>query len=506
MRTITSAILLGSFLIGAANAAVGSGPIPQHVAERFGLTRAWFSQADVDPGIDRLAHITLHTKLADSFTIYEVTTPIGERFVFSERDRDRFGRILGKDGAKALATAKTEELTAAGAKPRQRERAIPQTSLFVQSERGSVHAFDAETGKSLWARSVGRHDYPTSAVGANDDYAAVVNGTTLYVFDRNTGQPAWERKVGGAPTAGPALSKDYVYVPMANGRVEGYKLAAYRDPVWAYKSHGQVFVQPTVTPLSITWPTSEGHLYISRANEPAVRFRLEMRDAIVAPPTYKAPIVFAASRSGYVYAMHELSGAIRWRFATGAPINERPVAIGDVLYVCPEHGGMYCLTLDIGKQLWWTPRATRFVAASENRVYALDESGSLLVLEGKTGAHLDRLPLPRTTLAVVNDQTDRIYLGSAAGLIQSFHEIGRRYPLVHVTQFVEDDTKAKPKKKEPTDEVPTDEAATPEAKPAEAETPAEDAFKPEAAPEAKPEETPQEMGRKLKKSNNPFDP
>ena len=503
MRTI---ILLGSFLIAApASAAVGGGPIPQSAAERLGLVRAWFSQADVDPGMDRIAHITLHTKLADSFTIHEVTTPAGERYVFSERDRDSFGRIIGKDGAKALATAKNEELTAAGAKPRQRERAIPQTSLFVQSERGSVHAFDAETGKSLWARSVGRHDYPTSAVGANDDYAAVVNGTMLYVYDRNSGQLAWERKVGGAPSAGPALSKDYVYVPMANGRVEGYKLAAHREPAWAYKSHGQVFVQPTVTPLSVTWPTSEGHLYISRANEPAVRFRLETRDTIVAPPAYKAPTIFAASRSGYVYAMHELSGTIRWRFATGAPINERPVAVRDVLYVCPEHGGMFCLTLDIGKQVWWTPRATRFVAASEHRVYAVDESGSLLVLDGKTGAHLDRLPLPRTTLAVVNDQTDRIYLGSSAGLIQCLHEYGRKYPAVHVTQFVEDDAKAKPKKNEPADEMPADDAAAPDAKPAEAETPADDAFKSEPAAEAKPEETPKEMGRKLKKSINPFE-
>jgi outer membrane protein assembly factor BamB len=490
---------LGVFLIlsfaGAAIAAVGGGPIPQHVAERYGLKRAWFSQADVDPGIDRLVHITLHTKLADSFTIHEVTTAAGERFVFSERDRDSFGRPLGKDGAKAFAIARAEELTAAGAKPTHKERSIAQTSLFVQSERGTVHAFDAETGRSLWALTAGRRDYPTSAVGANDDYAAVVNGTTLYVYDRNTGQLAWERRMGGAPTAGPALTKDYVYVPMANGRVEGYKLASHREPAWAYKSPGQVFVQPTVTPRSITWPTSEGYLYISRANEPAVRFRLETRDAVVAPPTYKAPLIYAASRSGYVYAMHELSGAVRWRYATGAPINEQPVAIGDVLYVCPEDGGMFCLTLDIGKQVWWTPRASRFVAASENRVYAIDVSGGLVVIDAKTGAQLDRLGLPRATHAVVNEQTDRIYLGSSAGMVQCLRELGQAYPIVHVTTFVEDDSKAKPKTKKPeaTEEAP----AADDAKPAENETPAvDDAFKSEPAADAKPADAPKEMSRK----------
>ena len=51
MRTIASAFLLATCgIAAAANAALcAAGPIPQHVAERFGLARAWFSQADVHP-------------------------------------------------------------------------------------------------------------------------------------------------------------------------------------------------------------------------------------------------------------------------------------------------------------------------------------------------------------------------------------------------------------------------------------------------------------------------
>jgi hypothetical protein len=107
----------------------------------------------------------------------------------------------------------------------------------------------------------------------------------------------------------------------------------------------------------------------------------------------------------------------------------------------------------------------------------------------------------------VNEQTDRIYLGSPAGLVQCLREVGQTYPMVHVSAFVEDDTKAKPKTKKPDEETPAGE----EAKPAEAEAPADNPFKSEPDAEAKPAEeapaeAPKEMSLKPGKAKNPFGP
>ena len=51
-------------------------------------------------------------------------------------------------------------------------------------------------------------------------------------------------------------------------------------------------------------------------------------------------------------------------------------------------------------------------------------NSALVVLDAATGRVLGTMPNDEKTMALVNDQTDRIYLVSADGMVQCFHEIG----------------------------------------------------------------------------------
>ena len=102
--------------------------------------------------------------------------------------------------------------------------------LFVQTDLGMLHAIDAETGRTRWAVQVGNRRYPSLPPAANDQYVAVINGSTLYVLNRETGRGVKSHRLGGGPGAGPALSKDRVYAPLINGRIEGFQLEKKTKP------------------------------------------------------------------------------------------------------------------------------------------------------------------------------------------------------------------------------------------------------------------------------------
>ena len=174
------------------------------------------------------------------------------------------------------------------------------------------------------------------------------------------------------------------------------------------------------------------------------------------PPDPKAPgdvgMVFVGSRDGLVYAVEEETGKTRWRFPTGKPIRQSPAVIDDRLYVATELGGMYCLDVKTGKNLWWASDVMQFVAAGKSRVYAVDRLGRLLMLSAADGLRLDAMDTGKVSMKVANTDTDRIYLIDDGGLIQCLHEAEQTEPLVHGKARKE---AAKAEAKRPVEETPS---------------------------------------------------
>jgi len=139
--------------------------------------------------------------------------------------------------------------------------------------------------------------------------------------------------------------------------------------------------------------------------------------------------VLATSRDGYLYVFEEDTGDLEWRFPLGQPVISRPAVIRSRVFVAGQLGGMFCLDLKQGLQQWYAPNAARFIAASEQRVYAEDRLGQILVLDINTGARLDTITLDPSMLKLFNIQTDRIYLATPDGLVQCLHEIELAEPI-----------------------------------------------------------------------------
>jgi outer membrane protein assembly factor BamB len=447
----TLALIAGLVACDQTRAAIRGQVIPETAARQHGLTRPWFTQAQVDPARARLTHVVL-----DAGT------------------------------------------------------------LFAQTDQAVLQAIDAETGQTLWAEEVGRRGHPSFAPAANQYYVAVVNGSFLYVLNRVNGKLLWQTQLQGAPGAAAALSEDRVYVPMVDGMVTSYLLEPAKDPLeelgmtreqmelspedkkaleaerreairlsqeyvppLSCKSYGRAFVQPLVTGRTedaeyVAWPTDRGFMfvgYISQLeNHFAIRYRLETGAGIAARPAYSpanpkilpdSGLIYAASRDGYVYAITEKGGESLWRFSTADPIVEPAIVIGETVYAVTQPGALHCLDAKSGTEKWWTYQVAQFVAASKDRVYALDKLNRILVLSAASGARLDVIPAEGFDLVMRNSQTDRIYLATSAGLIQCLHEVELPEPIVHVQA-----PQAPPEKSAPKEEAAKQPEAEPQAAPA----------------------------------------
>jgi len=251
------------------------------------------------------------------------------------------------------------------------------------------------------------------------------------LLDRNDGHLIWSRLLGSAPSSGPALTKDFAFVALVTGRIEGYRLSDPATQPWYYQSIGRTYLRPTTTGRVVSWPTAAGNLYVSRADDPGVLFRLETNDDIVTSPAEKAPYLYIASLDGYLYALEEITGREQWRYSTGYPVVSSPAIVGDHAYVASLEPTLHAIDAATGRGLWKAPRMSHFAAQGKDRVYASDKLGNLFALDAKTGQPIGGLDAGEDATTLVNDQSDRIILVTDRGLVQCLREIGAEQPTMY---------------------------------------------------------------------------
>ncbi len=110
--------------------AVPPAPISPTACRAAGLERAWFTQLGLDRGRGRLAGIFMHVSAIQSHTVFQISHD-GKRFVFSQRDRDAFGKEIGVEGAKQAAESKAQEIKKALADAGKADAEAPKVESYV---------------------------------------------------------------------------------------------------------------------------------------------------------------------------------------------------------------------------------------------------------------------------------------------------------------------------------------------------------------------------------------
>jgi hypothetical protein len=102
--------------------------------------------------------------------------------------------------------------------------------MFVMSDDAKLHVINAETGQSLWGRTLGNREMIFQEPAVNSRMVAVVNGLELFVFDRRNGKLLLQTPLPGASSAAPEMSENYVYIPMMGSRIIVFPLEDVSGP------------------------------------------------------------------------------------------------------------------------------------------------------------------------------------------------------------------------------------------------------------------------------------
>ena len=405
-----------------------SSHINSNSAARVGLEPAWATVVATGNG-GRIRGATVHVSGTNNYQTTIITDKFGRKDYFSERSVTRSGTTLGLDQSLRLAELREAVLKRRGLDPIVETKVIPDITVYLRSSLGTVVSVNAETGRIKWTTQAGKDGYPNYVVAATDDYVATSSGTTLYLLNASNGDILQTKSLMRAPGAGPSFAGSQIYVPTIHGLVEVYDANNIRDLAFTLGSPGRIRQPVTVGPLSVSWTTDRGDVYVAAPREPGIIYQFQALGPITDAPVHLGDKLYASSVDGFIYAIAEKDGEVQWRYSMGEPIRSSPLAVDDTVFVITDHGKLACLDAASGDVRWLSFGVASFLAVSDSRLYCATSSNTLVALDRTSGGRVGETMLSPQHIPVVNTKTDRVYLAGGEGAFQCLREKGERLPL-----------------------------------------------------------------------------
>ncbi len=463
--------------------------MPPNVAEQLGLTQIWARPIAAPAGAQSIVDQQLFVHEKDPHEFVEIVAPSNgaaaksapqaadaaktdapEGKVLVRIPTNRVGAngiVLGLNEAQRLASNEIRRLKRRGIEATTNVRTVPRIRLYSVATDGTLECRDAESGEPIWMVRVGDRRLPYGAIGVNEDYLSVTNGSNLIQVEAATGETIEEVRTLGAPLSGAINSGEYAMIPTIGGGVEGYPLDdPTRDP-FREVVEGNTLALPTKAPGStrIAWGTDRGFVYVMEMQgKPSVLFRLNT-DGIVSGRVASASgdRFFFGSEAGQVYAIHATrSGTVLWSLPVGEPFYNEPMVAGDQLLIRSTYGNLYSIGIDSGIMSWEraTPNVADLLGAFGDHIYITSLTGSLAVIDRQTGQRVGSFNEVRPNRLLKNKLTDRLYLVSESGDVQCLKPTDSDLPKFNIQPDVQPTTETKESPKAKTGTSPFDPGAS----------------------------------------------
>ncbi|MBX3444807.1 MAG: PQQ-like beta-propeller repeat protein [Planctomyces sp.] len=319
---------------------------------------------------------------------------------------------------------------------------IPDEQVVIaQSRQGLLTAFRNDTGRALWSVLLGRPGIRAFPAATNESEVIVTIGLHMYSLDKATGVIRWQLRVPNHPSCTPEIDDRMVYVGCVDGSTYAYDLRTIRNlfserklpeyshnaQVWRYKTPDTV-ISVASDGHTVNFVSIVGALYGVDAPERSLKYQIETNDRVETPMGRSRDALYLASEDSRMLAVNVSNGRTRWAFTSGAPIIRQPRVVGGQVFVSPIRSGMFCLDAATGGELWRQREASKFLAAGEKRLYALDDVGNLAAVDRASGRLAGRIPMRAFSVLAGNELTDRVYVATSTGLVVCLHEQGKSFP------------------------------------------------------------------------------
>jgi outer membrane protein assembly factor BamB len=256
---------------------------------------------------------------------------------------------------------------------------------------GKVIAFDAETGKIRWQRTIG----PSESSPLFADNLVVVGDWShnVYAFTASTGNLRWHFHAGGLIKGAITLSGNRVYFGSYDTHVYALDLHTGKQ-AWRASSQprigrtGTFYANPAVAYDRVFIGATDGKMYSYGAKSGKLRWSNGTGDFIYSSAAVWRRNVMVGSYDGTFYSFDAATGDVRWRFHAGGKISGSPSVIDGIVYFSTLSGRTFALDARTGKLVWSYPAGEYAAAvASKKRLYLVGYSKlyALIHRAGKRG-------------------------------------------------------------------------------------------------------------------------
>jgi outer membrane protein assembly factor BamB len=272
--------------------------------------------------------------------------------------------------------------------------AVDSGKLFATSGFGDVIAFDAASGKRLWATNLGV-PIVNAPVASGGRVFVSSQDNHFYALAQADGRKLWdhtgiEESAGILESTSAAVAGEFVLAPYTSGELYALRVQNGR-PSW-------------------------NDMLTSSGNVTA----LSELDDIAGRPVVDRDIVFAISHSGLMAAISLSTGDRLWSRDIGGI--QTPWVAGDYVYVVTTDQRLLCLTRKEGRVKWvhqlqrWTDEdKSNFVVWSgpvlvSDRLVLVSSAGFAVSVSPYTGQVLSRMEIPGQAYIAPVVANDTLYL------------------------------------------------------------------------------------------------
>jgi outer membrane protein assembly factor BamB len=309
--------------------------------------------------------------------------------------------------------------------------------LYFVNNNGYAYALDADTGKELWKRRVGRLNASSPAFYKNRLYIVNLVPGHIVKLDARTGKTIWKRGLPGRAESSPLIIDRTIYFGCENGELFAMSTGkgqvrwstplggaikaapAYKDGklfvgdygghmnavdaesgklVWqsgslgpGFGGSGAFYSTPAVAYGRVYAGNNDARVYSYDTSSGELAWSYSTggyaySGPAVANTKHSPPTVFIGSFDGNVYALDAKDGSVRWSRSAGGQVIGSLSAIGDIVYVAEftdktTSGFM----MRSGKRVFRYPRGTYTPVISDGRRIYLTGYSSITALQPHRG-------------------------------------------------------------------------------------------------------------------------
>lgn len=257
---------------------------------------------------------------------------------------------------------------------------------------GHVLKLDARTGRTIWKRSLPNRAESSPIIVGRTLYFGCEDGN-LYALSTKNGNVRWATALGGPVKSAPAYYRGVLYV----GDYGGYMNAVDADNgelIWQSNSLGQGFgtsgafySTPAVAFGRVYAGNNDTRVYSFDRKDGTIAWTYSTGGYVYSGPAvastrHTRPTVYIGSFDGNVYALDAKNGEPRWIRSAGGSVIGSLVAVGNIVYASEfDETSTTGFSMKSGRTLFRYPRGTYTPVISDGRRLYLVGYSSITALK-----------------------------------------------------------------------------------------------------------------------------